>query len=339
MAAIFAIPLIFLACLFPSGYAQSVGCGQPAAAYRPEIEVSEYLIIGGKKANLHSWPWMVSMYRKDPPHPNFQLCGGGFIHRGCGGTLIRISEDQEESDLVLTAAHCVSKHPKNGTNDFSNLYIQAGSNKAPPTLNRDAGSCDENDDRTHRKVIQIEWHQDSVNNPVGYKWFPDIAILKLNQSIRFSDTIRPVCLPPQNDQLPVGRECVALGWGRTDPDDENKSSDELQQTLSPVHSVETCLKGWRDGRFAYGPEGPWHYGLICSGTLDAKSGICYGDSGGPLICKDDNGSWVQHGITALVAHYPLCLDKGQPPGFTRVANYVDWINQKIREMSDLVEGQ
>lgn len=42
----------------------------------------------------------------------------------------------------------------------------------------------------------------------------DIALVKLVKPFKFSDTIRPACLPKQDEELPVGKKCAATGWGR-----------------------------------------------------------------------------------------------------------------------------
>jgi hypothetical protein len=44
----------------------------------------------------------------------------------------------------------------------------------------------------------------------------DIALVKLSTAMPFSDTIRPICLPSQNESLPTDKLCYAAGWGRTD---------------------------------------------------------------------------------------------------------------------------
>lgn len=50
-----------------------------------------------------------------------------------------------------------------------------------------------------------------------------------------------------------------------------------------------------------------------------------GDSGGPLNCQASNGKWQVHGIvsfgSSLGCNYPR-----KPSVFTRVSNFIDWIN-------------
>lgn len=71
------------------------GCG--VSAYQPSVS-DKQRIIRGQEAKAHSWPWVVLF------NLNF-----GQQRSFCGGTLLRIREDVEESDVVLTAAHCVTR--------------------------------------------------------------------------------------------------------------------------------------------------------------------------------------------------------------------------------------
>jgi len=45
----------------------------------------------------------------------------------------------------------------------------------------------------------------------------DVGLLRLNQSVVFTDTIQPICLPSPNVNLNQFRVCVDTGFGRVGP--------------------------------------------------------------------------------------------------------------------------
>ena len=54
----------------------------------------------------------------------------------------------------------------------------------------------------------ISLHPDYVNNV----FLNDIAVIRLERAVRFSDYIRPVCLPKA--AVLTGTVCVVTGWGQ-----------------------------------------------------------------------------------------------------------------------------
>lgn len=53
-----------------------------------------------------------------------------------------------------------------------------------------------------------------------------------------------------------------------------------------------------------------------------------GDSGGPLNCQKANGQWEVHGVVSFGSSLG-CNYYHKPSVFTRVSNYIDWI-QAVR---------
>lgn len=50
-----------------------------------------------------------------------------------------------------------------------------------------------------------EYDRDTTNN--------DIALVKLNQTVRFSRTIQPACLPEYGEYVKEGQTAIVAGWG------------------------------------------------------------------------------------------------------------------------------
>lgn len=83
------IPTASVVLPFPSQLSSKCGVSE----FQPTIINSNPRIVGGSTAAPHSWPWMVSLKTS--------------MTHFCGSTIIRIADDQDESDIVLTAAHCL----------------------------------------------------------------------------------------------------------------------------------------------------------------------------------------------------------------------------------------
>ena len=63
-------------------------------------------------------------------------------------------------------------------------------------------------------------------------------------------------------------------------------------------------------------------------VISKNASACFGDSGGPLVCKE-NGHWVLRGLASFVISKTDC-PRGLPNMYTRVSNYVDWINSFMK---------
>jgi len=268
-----------------------VGCGKQTAMFQPAFPRSDR-VVNGQYAQPHSWPWMIEQRWNNNHY--------------CGGSLIRVSENVEASDIVLTAAHCVgTSNPINFNNWVAVANLQWQSYMVDAQI---------------RNITNAKY-------PSNYTHFTqnDIALIKLSSPVQFSDTVRPICLPKQNEALPVGKFCVATGWGRIYKDSQ-QSSETLQQLESPVYDANKCYQMW-GSQFNYNV-------ALCAGPLDGSAAVCNGDSGGVLACRGDDGRWVQYGVVSYVVS-GVCAFAGMPPVFSKVSTFVDWIQATARELTSI----
>ncbi|KAK3745444.1 hypothetical protein QZH41_016242 [Actinostola sp. cb2023] len=125
------------------------------------------------------------------------------------------------------------------------------------------------------------------------------------------------CLPRQGDRVPVGTKCYFTGWGATSY--RSAKSITLQQTPLPIVSYQTCQAGnsW------FQPVN--NFSMVCAG-FGGNTPIsgCIGDSGGPLICKE-NGQWFVRG--AVSWGDPKCRAGTTYTVFARISSFVDWIKK------------
>ncbi|KAM9429673.1 elastase 2 [Salvelinus alpinus] len=234
-------------------------------------------VVGGEDVRENSWPWQVSL----------QYQSGSSFHHTCGATLI-------SSQWVMTAAHCISSR------NTYRVYLGKHNLKN----NNEEGSMA----LTPAKIIVHElWDSYRIRN--------DIALIKLQSPVTFSDSIMAACLPDSGIVLPHNAPCYVTGWGRLWTG--GPIADALQQALLPVVSHTNCTK----------PD--WWGSLVTSSMVCAGGNgdlaSCNGDSGGPLNCQNSDGSWDVHGVVSFGSSMGCNYPK-KPSVFTRVSAYISWIN-------------
>ncbi|XP_020501673.2 chymotrypsin-C [Labrus bergylta] len=236
-------------------------------------------VVGGEDVRPSSWPWQISL----------QYNRQGEWRHTCGGTLI---SDQ----WVLTAAHCISTGRE--------YRVAMGKHNLVETEEAAVFMG------TANIIVHEKWNPLFIRN--------DIALIKLESPVTFSDSIMAACLPAAGVILPHNEPCYVTGWGRLYTG--GPIADILQQALLSVVDFATCSKSdW------------WGFQvkdtMVCAGGDGVVSG-CNGDSGGPLNCQNSNGSWEVHGIVSFGSGLKCNLFK-KPTVFTQVSSYADWISSKM----------
>ena len=146
----------------------------------------------------------------------------------------------------------------------------------------------------------VEFHAHPRFNSSTFE--ADLALFKIDAAI---DNVKPICLPVGDAGDSFDRYIVA-GWGRTET--EPSTSLMMHATVYPAEGCATVGDS------------------LCAVNNILLSGPCSGDSGGPLFHLNDLDQYVLDGVVSRGA--PVCVSK--PTTFTRVANYIDWIVDKIQ---------
>ncbi|XP_069835951.1 trypsin-like [Dendropsophus ebraccatus] len=135
----------------------------------------------------------------------------------------------------------------------------------------------------------------------------DIMLIKLKKPVRLSSQIRTVNLPSHCET--VGTLCLISGWGNTLSDGDNYPNI-LQCLKAPVLSDQLCHAAYPDQITK---------NMFCLGYLEGGKDTCQRDSGGPVVC---NGK-----LQGIVSWGQGCALPGYPGVYTKVCNYVSWIEK------------
>ncbi|XP_043822605.1 anionic trypsin-like isoform X1 [Dromiciops gliroides] len=137
----------------------------------------------------------------------------------------------------------------------------------------------------------------------------DIMLIKLKTPAVLNTHVAAISLP--TSCAPAGTECLISGWGKTASSD-TVYPDVLQCLDAPLLPDAQC-------KAAY----PHHFteNIICAGFLEGGKDSCQGDSGGPLVCNGELQGVVSKGFDCALKNYPGI--------YTKVCNYVEWIETTL----------
>ncbi|KYN20889.1 Enteropeptidase [Trachymyrmex cornetzi] len=238
-------------------------------------------IVGGASSSVGNWPWQVALYKDG----NYQ----------CGGALIN-------DRWVISAGHCFY-HAQNNYWVARIGATRRGSFRSP-----------------HEQLLRVDYislHPDYVD----HVFLNDIAVIRLEQAVNFSDYIRPVCLP----KAPVltGTVCVVTGWGQL-YEIGRVFPDTLQEVQIPVMSTEDCRR-----KTLFLPLYRITNGMLCAGLENGGKDACLGDSGGPLVCLSPfENRYVLQGITS---NGYGCGRRERPGVYTKIYSYMSYIDYVITQ--------
>jgi len=263
-------------------------CGVPAI--KPDTNAN---IVGGQQAVPYSWPWQVALYQKQASGAD-KLFGGGAL---------------VSNQWIITS-----------TNGFN------GNEQKPDQFTVKLGVFNQENDTEPGEIVSglSEIHINPQYDAL--KWTGDIALLKLEKPVDFSDHISPVCLPAvQDEALPAAGSLLFIaGWGSTSGS-SYKPSPTLEQVSVPLVDATTCTNA-----YAHQPHHFDEKTEVCAGLENGGKDACYYDIGGPLVYQDPTtGVWKQLGISSWGTG---CGSPGFYGVYSKVSDFVDFIHQYVTDL-------
>ncbi|XP_069952632.1 uncharacterized protein [Cherax quadricarinatus] len=266
-----------------------VTCSNLQCGMRPRAISHRARIVGGNNSGLGSWPWHAALYKEG----EYQ----------CGATLIN-------HQWLVSAGHCFY----GATNNYWVARLGA--------LRRGTKFPSPYEQLGHISHIFIHPEYEDTG------FINDISLLRIEESIKFTDYVRPVCLPPPGAPVRQGRLCTLVGWGQLF-EVGKIFPDTLQEVQVPLISTSECRK-----RTVFIPLYRITDDMFCAGYDRGGRDACLGDSGGPLVCQEPDGGWQLVGVTS---NGYGCARPHRPGVYTKVVKYLDWMNQVMElTKSDLV---
>ncbi|KAJ8976730.1 hypothetical protein NQ317_004281, partial [Molorchus minor] len=188
---------------------------------------------------------------------------------------------------VLTAGHCVeSMEPQD-------LTVRAGS-----SIINDGG-----------QVIQVKAyyrHPKFSYQTIDY----DMALLELQEPIKFNDFASPIKLVEANSKVVNGEQATISGWGTTF-ENAHVLPQHLQAARVDIISIAQC-------RMFYGDD-VISDRMLCAGYPEGGVDSCQGDSGGPLV--------VDGKLAGIVSWGYGCAEPRLPGIYSDIGSMRDFVTE------------
>jgi trypsin len=114
------------------------------------------------------------------------------------------------------------------------------------------------------RISRIIDHPSYDSRTIDY----DYSILELAEKLQFSDSVQPIPIPEQGEEVPEGFLLQTLGWGNTL--NANEPRDRLRVVVVPKVTLENCIRMYAAINALVTPR------MICAGFEEGGRDACQG---------------------------------------------------------------
>nr|XP_033496381.1 complement C1r subcomponent-like [Epinephelus lanceolatus] len=213
---------------------------------------------------------------------------------------------------IMTAAHSLTRGGNPVSNEYVRIYMGLTDVKA---------------------LLRSPVYADSIHihpeyyNPNGLDYNNDIALIKMPHPITFNSSIMPICLPAEGATYMTGEMGLVSGFGIKGTNNQRFLSRKLRFVQLPVVGQETCSKSIALLKWTRDHVPNVTSNMLCAGVPEGGQDACVGDGGGPFALRENGWFWA----AGIVSWGVDCGKQGTYGFYTRVANYLGWINKTIQE--------
>ncbi|XP_075823848.1 mannan-binding lectin serine protease 1 isoform X3 [Microtus pennsylvanicus] len=245
-------------------------------------------IFNGRPAQKGTTPWIAML-----SHLNGQpFCGGSLL-----GT-----------NWVLTAAHCLH-HPLDPEDPILHSSDLLGPSDFKIVMGKHWRRRSDEDEQ-HLSVRRVVLHPSY--NPSTFE--NDLGLVELSESPRLNEFVMPICLPEHPST--EGTMVIVSGWGKQFL---QRLPENLMEIEIPIVNYDTCQE-------AYAPlKKKVTKDMICAGEKEGGKDACAGDSGGPMMTKDqETNQWYLVGVVSWGVD---CGKKDRYGVYSYIYPNKDWIQR------------